>query len=690
MILTEESLLVPFFKGPGTGKTTVAKLYGQILADLGLLSKGEVVYKCASDFVGDVLGSSEKITRAIIESAEGCVLVIDGAYALYSGGKGPNGNNDPYKTAVIDTIVEQVQAKPGADIAVVMLGYKAEMENMLAKVNPGLSRRFQLENAFHFPDFDDGALIRIMMAKAREQEIGLSLAVAKRAVRTLAKARAKPNFGNAGAVDNILSQAISRMQVRGDPGDLTIEDFAYSGDEPDESTLETLFDDLIGCREVRETMAELRHTIVFSKAQGKAAGNSVSFNYLFLGSPGTGTTTVARRMGKMFEALGLLPGCDTKEAKASDLLTGFVGQAGMDTRELLREARGGVLFIDEAYQLDPTRGGSFMTEAVDELVGALTEEEFKGKLLVILAGYDKDMEQMLSGNPGLQSRFSERVHFHDFDANATAELLQMELERKGILLEIGDMNDLCRLAQRLVESKGFGNARDLVTWAGHVVKQVAKRYSEKMPKNISRRSTVPMSSSLEDISVALNLLLSSREVRFDGPQCASIDPSVHSLPTMMDAAKVDAPPPPRMATEQRIEIVEDEKDNVNEQEISQNAFDGIDGRFLYGLQDFIDKEGLDTDEGVEHLSKLDPSSVEFMDLLARLMDATGMDSDTAREQLIKWQAAEKEVRKTIEKTKSAIVGARPIWRCAVCGRANKPYIACYVAPFIVGYEQVKV
>ena len=130
----------PLKGGPGTGKTTVAKYYGQILAELGLLSKGEVIYKCASDFVGDVLGSSEKTTKGIVESALGCALVIDEAYALYSGGKGPGGNDDPHKSAVIDTLVEQVQARPGSDIAVAMLGCEAEMQNVLAEVNPGLSR----------------------------------------------------------------------------------------------------------------------------------------------------------------------------------------------------------------------------------------------------------------------------------------------------------------------------------------------------------------------------------------------------------------------------------------------------------------------------------------------------------------------------------------------------------------------
>lgn len=127
---------------------------------MGLLSKGEVILKCASDFVGEHLGSSEKITQGILKSAEGCVLVIDEAYSLYTGGATGSDTNDPYKTAVIDTIVEKVQAKPGADIAVVMIGYEKEMVNMMSHVNPGLSRRFQIDEAFHFPDFNDDALVR--------------------------------------------------------------------------------------------------------------------------------------------------------------------------------------------------------------------------------------------------------------------------------------------------------------------------------------------------------------------------------------------------------------------------------------------------------------------------------------------------------------------------------------------------
>jgi hypothetical protein len=106
------------------------------------------------------LGSSEQITQGILTKAAGCVLVIDEAYSLYTGGSVGSGTNDPYRTAIIDTIVERVQAKPGADIAVVMIGYEEEMKNMMSHVNPGLSRRFQIDEAFHFPDFDDAALVR--------------------------------------------------------------------------------------------------------------------------------------------------------------------------------------------------------------------------------------------------------------------------------------------------------------------------------------------------------------------------------------------------------------------------------------------------------------------------------------------------------------------------------------------------
>jgi SpoVK/Ycf46/Vps4 family AAA+-type ATPase len=269
-----------------TGKTTVAKVYGRLLADMGLLSKGEVLVKNPSDFKGSVLGSSEKNTRDILRAAEGNVLVIDEAYALCTS-NGLSGTSDPYGTAVIDTLVEQIQARPGDDRAVVMLGYRKEMEEMFKNVNPGLSRRFQLEQAYEFPDYDDASLLKILRAKARKSGLEIPLSVAKQAVRSLARARAKPNFGNGGAVDSLLSQAKERLQKRDGISDiLGLEDFALDDTGLDEESLGSLFEDLIGMDSVMTQLEELKSIIKFAKARGENPADSVSFNYLFLGNPG--------------------------------------------------------------------------------------------------------------------------------------------------------------------------------------------------------------------------------------------------------------------------------------------------------------------------------------------------------------------------------------------------------------------
>ena len=209
-----------FLGNPGTGKTTVAALYAQILKDLGLLSKGDVILKNPSDLVGSALGQSEERTRMIIESAAGCVLVIDEAYGLNPsfGSTTSGGSQDPYKVAVIDTIVEQVQGLPGADQAVILLGYRKEMEMMMAAANPGLSRRFQMENAYIFCDYDDSSLVRILRAKCKKDGLAINLETSSYAISMLARARAQPNFGNAGAVNNLLSAAKVRSSAVIMPG----------------------------------------------------------------------------------------------------------------------------------------------------------------------------------------------------------------------------------------------------------------------------------------------------------------------------------------------------------------------------------------------------------------------------------------------------------------------------------------
>lgn len=145
----------------------MARLFAGILADLGLLSKGEVVLKTASDFVGSVLGESESKTRAILKASEGCVLVIDEAYSLSAvSGVGSGGSGDSYRTAVTDTLVEQVQNVPGEDRCVLLLGYPEQMKAFMRNTNPGLARRFALENAFKFEDYTGACMRRTRVLHA--------------------------------------------------------------------------------------------------------------------------------------------------------------------------------------------------------------------------------------------------------------------------------------------------------------------------------------------------------------------------------------------------------------------------------------------------------------------------------------------------------------------------------------------
>lgn len=141
----------------------------------------------------------------------GKVLVIDEAYGLY-GGEGFSSN--PYKVAAIDTIVAEVQSVPGDDQCILLLGYRQQMEEMFHNVNPGLSRRFPMSSAFEFEDFSDDELGAILDFKLGQSGFDATDQAKRVAMGMLARARNRPNFGNAGEVDILLNQAKVRHQTR--------------------------------------------------------------------------------------------------------------------------------------------------------------------------------------------------------------------------------------------------------------------------------------------------------------------------------------------------------------------------------------------------------------------------------------------------------------------------------------------
>ncbi|KFG84658.1 putative nonsense-mediated mRNA decay protein [Metarhizium anisopliae] len=504
-----------FIGSPGTGKTTVAKLYGKILASLGMLSNGEVVVKTPADFIGSVLGQSEAQTEAILASTIGKVLVIDEAYGLQGAG-GADGSHvaDPYRTAVVDTIVAEVQNVPGEDRCVILLGYKEQMEEMFQNVNPGLSRRFAIDSPFVFQDFDDDALSRILDLKLKDGGFQATAQAKRVALDIVSRERNRPNFGNAGAIDNLLSKAKGGYQKRISAGkakrsQLEAVDFDDNFDRRSATDVEELFAGDIGREKVISLLKNIQDRFRQLKSLGMDVNEEIPFNFLFRGPPGTGKTMTARKFGKLYYDMGFLSKAEVVECSARDLIGQYVGHTGPKVQKVLNNALGKVLFIDEAYRL---AGHGFAKEAVDELVDSVTKEKYKGKLIIILAGYVKDINNLLSVNPGMTSRFPETIDFDPLSAEVCLKLLtsslakrKVDIERKGKLLDLSCLQypsedferNILDLFRSLSGVEGWASARD--------VKQLAKDIF----RNVDL-SSPSLKVEQDEVSEALNAMLLKR------------------------------------------------------------------------------------------------------------------------------------------------------------------------------------
>jgi SpoVK/Ycf46/Vps4 family AAA+-type ATPase len=210
----------------------------------------------------------------------------------------------------------------------------------------------------------------------------------------------------------------------------------------------------------------------------------VPFTYVFKGLPGTGKTTTARKLGQIFYDMGLLSAPDVIEVSASQLIGEYCGQTGPKTKRLLESALGKVLFIDEAYRL-AGHAGSFAEEAVSELVDAVTKPQFARKLIIVLAGYEEDMDRLLRSNQGMRSRFATEFTFRPLRAEQCVEQLRAVVERVGITIQsTREMDTMTRtslmtLLNRLSNEKGWASGRSVETLGerliGHIFKECAMK-----------------------------------------------------------------------------------------------------------------------------------------------------------------------------------------------------------------------
>ena len=251
-----------------------------------------------------------------------------------------------------------------------------------------------------------------------------------------------------------------------------------------EPTLEELLaelDGLCGLEQVKQDVKSLINLVKVRRLREEAGlpVPPMSLHLVFLGNPGTGKTTVARLLARLYHAIGVLPKGQLVEVDRSGLVAGFVGQTALKTQEVIQKAIGGVLFIDEAYALvNQDNGNDFGREAIEVLLKNM--EDHRKDLVVIVAGYSQLMEKFIHSNPGLESRFNKYFYFEDYDGAQLFTILQSMCVNNGYVLTPEGEALARRELMALYEDRdeNFGNARDV----RNLFEQAVARQSDRVAR----------------------------------------------------------------------------------------------------------------------------------------------------------------------------------------------------------------
>ena len=251
-----------------------------------------------------------------------------------------------------------------------------------------------------------------------------------------------------------------------------------------EPTLEELLaelDGLCGLEQVKQDVKSLINLVKVRRLREEAGlpVPPMSLHLVFLGTPGTGKTTVARLLARLYHAIGVLPKGQLVEVDRSGLVAGFVGQTALKTQEVIQKAIGGVLFIDEAYALvNQDNGNDFGREVIEVLLKNM--EDHRKDLVVIVAGYSQLMEKFIHSNPGLESRFNKYFYFEDYDGAQLFTILQSMCVKNGYVLTPEGEALARRELMALYEDRdeNFGNARDV----RNLFEQAVARQSDRVAR----------------------------------------------------------------------------------------------------------------------------------------------------------------------------------------------------------------
>jgi len=485
-----------FTGNPGTGKTTVARIMADVFKTLGIVSRGQLVEADRSKLVAGYSGQTAIKTNQLIDSALGGVLFIDEAYTLKSN------DGDSFGNEAIDTLLKRLEDDRGKFVCIVA-GYTDQMHDFIDS-NPGLKSRFT--QTIHFDDYTPDELTQIFLnlSKARNYVVDADMQGAIHRQFEQLYLRRDKNFGNARDARRIFEEAVEKQSQRlvslmSDPGfkeedmyKLTPADLPMTQNEKARPLDEVLneLDDFVGMRSVKNLIRRLAVQSMFMKQRAAmGAGNvqQITMNFVLTGNPGTGKTSIARKMGEVLQSMEILPTSRIIEASRATLVGKYMGETPKIVNSMCDKAMGGILFIDEAYTLSD-QNDQYGKEAIDTLMKRM--EDDRGKFVVIVAGYQDKMEEFLQMNAGLASRFTHKLHIEDYNEDELLAIFKKMAQKEQYMLSPTAEFKALDVISRMVVHKDetFGNAREMRNMLDATIQQLSIRVSQMPPEQVTKET----------------------------------------------------------------------------------------------------------------------------------------------------------------------------------------------------------
>ncbi len=485
-----------FTGNPGTGKTTVARIMADVFKTLGILTRGQLVEADRSKLVAGFSGQTAIKTNQLIDSAMGGVLFIDEAYTLKSS------DNDSFGSEAIDTLLKRLEDDRGKFICIVA-GYTDQMHDFI-DTNPGLKSRFT--QTIHFDDYTPDELTQIFLNLAKAKSFSIDKETEGAIHREFEQLylRRDKNFGNAREARRIFNEAVERQSQRlvslmNAPGFTEQEMYRLTTDDlpaaqstaarPLDEVLNEL-DEFIGMRSVKNSIRRLAVQSMFMKqraAMGAGRVQQLAMNFVLTGNPGTGKTSIARKMGEILQSMDILPTSRVIEASRATLVGKYMGETPKIVNSMCDKAMGGILFIDEAYTLSD-QNDQYGKEAIDTLMKRM--EDDRGKFVVIAAGYKDKMEEFMTMNAGLASRFTHKLHIDDYNEDELLAIYKKMAQKDSYILspaaEFKALDVICKMI--MLKDDTFGNAREMRNLLDETVQQLSVRVSKLPPDQVTKET----------------------------------------------------------------------------------------------------------------------------------------------------------------------------------------------------------